>query len=107
MIPGAYEQLVADAGSFFGVELPSLQEWQLTREDARRITQPVLGVFGSESASVWPGWDEVRDRLIDWLLQTELYLLAGANHALEEKDPHGVAEAMIPFLARHPIPTRV
>jgi pimeloyl-ACP methyl ester carboxylesterase len=107
MIPGAYDQIVADADTFFGVELPSLQEWYLTREDARRITQPVLGVFGSESASIWPGWDEVRERLREWLPQTDLFVLEGANHALEEKDPRGVAQAMVPFLARHPVPTAV
>ena len=101
MIPGAYEQLVADADTFFGVELPSLQEWHFTREDARRITQPVLGVLGSESASIWPGWNEVQERLREWLPQTEPFVLAGSNHALEEKDPRGVAEAMVPFLARH------
>jgi pimeloyl-ACP methyl ester carboxylesterase len=104
MFPGAYEQLVADADTFFGVELASLQEWQFTREDARRITQPVLGVFGSESVSIWPGWDEVQERLREWLPQIELFVLAGSNHALEEKDPRGVAEAMLPFLARHPMP---
>jgi pimeloyl-ACP methyl ester carboxylesterase len=107
MFPGAYEQMVADADTFFGVELPSLQEWLFTREDARRITQPVLGVFGSESSSIWPGWGEVLERLSEWLPQTEPFVLAGSNHALEEKDPHGVAEAMVPFLARHPMPIHV
>ena len=98
---------MADADTFFGVELPSLQEWRFTREDARRITQPVLGVFGSESASIWPGWAEVQERLREWLPQTEPFVLAGSNHALQEKDPRGVAEAMAPFLARHPMPTPV
>jgi pimeloyl-ACP methyl ester carboxylesterase len=107
MNPGAVDQMVADADTFFEVELPSLQEWFLTREDARRITQPVLGVFGSESASIWPGWREVQERLCEWVPQTDLFVLAGANHALEEKDPRGVAEAMVPFLARHPVPTPV
>jgi pimeloyl-ACP methyl ester carboxylesterase len=107
MMPGAYDRMVADADSFFGVELPSLQEWYLTREDARRITQPVLGVFGSESASIWSGWSEVQQRLREWVRQTELFVLAGANHALAEKDPRGVAEAMVPFLARHPMPAPV
>ena len=107
MNPGAFDQMVADADTFFEVELPSLQEWFLTREDARRITQPVLGIFGSESASIWPGWHEVQERLREWLPQTEVFVLAGANHALQEKDPRGVAEAMVPFLARHPIPTPV
>jgi pimeloyl-ACP methyl ester carboxylesterase len=102
-IPGAFQQLVADADTFFSVELPSLQEWFLTRQDAQRITQPVLGVVGADSPSVWPGWREVQDRLREWLPQTEPYVLAGANHALEERDPRGVADAIAPFLARHPI----
>jgi len=101
MIPGAYDQSVADADTWFGVELPSLQEWYLTREDSRRITQPVLGVFGSESGTLWLGWNEVLERLREWLPQTELFVLPGANHALQEKDPRGVAEAMVPFIARH------
>ena len=104
-IPGGFEQMVADADTFFGVELPSLQQWFLSREDARRITQPVLGVFGSESPSIWPGWGEVQDRLREWMPQTDLFVLAGSNHALEEKDPRGVAAAMVPFLARHPMPS--
>ncbi len=96
--------MVADADTFFGVELPSVQEWRFTREDARRITQPVLGVLGAESATIWPGWNEVQERLREWLPQTEPFVLAGANHALQERDPRGIAEAMAPFLARHPMP---
>ena len=80
------------------------REWRFTREDARRITQPVLGVLGAESAKIWPGWPEVQARVQEWLPQTEPFVLAGANHALEEMDPRGVAEAMAPFLARHPMP---
>jgi pimeloyl-ACP methyl ester carboxylesterase len=82
LIPGAFQQSVADADTFFGVELPSMQEWRFTREDAQRITQPVLGVLGAESASIWPGWNEVHERLREWLPQTEPFVLAGANHAL-------------------------
>lgn len=107
LIPGAFQQVVADADSYFGVELPSMQEWLFTREDARRITQPVLGVLGSESASIWPGWNEVQERLREWLPQTEPFVLAGANHALQERDPRGVADAMTPFLARHPMAVTV
>jgi pimeloyl-ACP methyl ester carboxylesterase len=103
LIPGAFQQLVADADTFFGVELPSMQEWRFAREDARRITQPVLGVLGAESASIWPGWNEVQERLREWLPQTEPFVLAGANHALEERNPRGAAEPIAPFLARHPM----
>ncbi len=103
LIPGAFQQVVADADTFFRVELPSVQEWRFTREDAQRITQPVLGVLGDKSASIWPGWNEVQERLREWLPQTEPFVLAGANHALQERDPRGVADAMAPFLARHPM----
>ena len=106
LIPGAFQQLVADADTFFGVELPSMQEWLFTREDARRITQPVLGVFGAESASIWPGWNEVQERLREWLPQTEPFVLAGANRALQERDPRGVADAMAPFSPATPWPCR-
>jgi hypothetical protein len=44
--------------------------------------------------------------LREWLPQTEPFVLAGSNHALEERDPVGIAEAMVPFLARHPMPVR-
>jgi pimeloyl-ACP methyl ester carboxylesterase len=104
LIPGAAQQVAGDADTFFGVELPSMQEWLFTRTDAGRISQPVLVVVGAESSSTWPGWDEALERLREWLPQTEPFMLAGSNHALQEKDPRGVAEAMAPFLARHPIP---
>ena len=104
LIPGAYAQAVADADTFFAVELPSVGEWRFTREDARRIGQPVLAVLGSESAKDWAGWPEVQARVQEWMPQAEPFVLAGANHALEEMDPRGVAEAMAAFFARHPIP---
>jgi pimeloyl-ACP methyl ester carboxylesterase len=107
LIPAAFQQLVAGADTFCAVEFPSLQEWHFTREDAERVTQPVLGVFGAESASIWPGWSEIQGRLHEWLPQTEPFVLAGANHALEERDPRGVADAIAPFLARHPIAVAV
>jgi pimeloyl-ACP methyl ester carboxylesterase len=107
LIPGAYAQVLADADAFFASELPAAGEWRFTREDARRITQPVLSVLGSESAKDWAGWPEVHARVQEWLPQAEPFVLAGANHALEEMDPRGVAEAVSAFFARHPIPAPV
>ena len=104
LIPGWYAQALADTDAFLAVELPSLGEWRFTREDARRITQPVLALHGSESATDWAGWPEVQARLLEWLPQAEPFVLAGANHALEEMDPRGVAEALAAFIAHHPIP---
>jgi 3-oxoadipate enol-lactonase len=103
LFPGGYAQAVADADTWFAVELPALGEWRFTREDAGRITQPVLAVLGSESAKDWPGWAEAQARVLEWMPQAEPFVLAGANHALEEMDPRGVAEALAAFVARHPI----
>jgi pimeloyl-ACP methyl ester carboxylesterase len=103
LIPGGFEQAAADADTWFAVELPSLQEWRFTQEDARRIPHPVLAVLGAESVKDWPGWPEAHARVQAWLPQAEPFVLAGANHALEEMDPRGVAEALAAFFARHPL----
>ena len=106
LIPGGYEQARADADTFFAVELPSQGEWRFTREDAGRITQPVLAVLGGESVKDWAGWPEIHALVQEWMPQAEPFVLAGSNHALEEMDPRGVATAMAAFFARHPMPTR-
>jgi 3-oxoadipate enol-lactonase len=103
MVPGGYTQAVADADGFFGVELPSLGQWQFTREEARKITQPVLGVLGGESVKDWVGWPEVHARVQEWMPQAEPFVLAGSNHALELMDPRGVATAVAGFLTSHPM----
>jgi 3-oxoadipate enol-lactonase len=107
LLPGGYAQSVADADTFFSVELPALQTWLFTQENAERISQPVLSVLGERSVIDWPGWPEVYARVQEWMPQAEPFVLRGANHALEEMDPRGIAEAMHPFLVRHPIPSAV
>jgi len=106
LLPGGYTQAVADADTFFSVELPALQAWPFTRVDSERISQPVVSVLAEQSVRDWPGWPEVYARVQEWLPQAEPFVLRGANHALEEMDPRGIAEIMAPFLARHPIPSR-
>jgi pimeloyl-ACP methyl ester carboxylesterase len=105
VIPGGYAQAVGDADTFLGAELPAHVEWRFTREDARRITQPVLTVLGAESATLWTGWPEVQARVQEWMPQAEPFVLPGANHALEYMNPRGAAEALAAFFARHPIPS--
>jgi pimeloyl-ACP methyl ester carboxylesterase len=104
VIPGGYAQAVGDADAHFGAELPAYERWRFTREDARRIGQPVLAVLGSESAEDWAGWPEVHARLQEWIPQTEPFVLPGANHALEYMNPRGAAEALAAFFTRYPIP---
>ena len=51
-VPDGVEQAVADAGTFFQTDLPGIQEWRFGPEEARRVTQPVLGVLGADSDAV-------------------------------------------------------
>jgi pimeloyl-ACP methyl ester carboxylesterase len=98
---GWFEQAVADADTFFGVELPALQEWPFSREQAGGISQPVLAVLGAESVPVSV---EVHELVQRWLPQAEPYVLPGATHGLQMENPRGLAEALAGFFARHPLP---
>jgi 3-oxoadipate enol-lactonase len=43
LLPGAFEQAVADSDALFTVEFPALAEWGLSQADATRIDAPVCG----------------------------------------------------------------
>jgi pimeloyl-ACP methyl ester carboxylesterase len=99
-LPGAFEQAVADADSFFTQELPALQQWRFTESEARRISQPVLAVLGERTASTFP---ERRDLLLAWLPNVEAFDLPDATHLLHAQRPLQMAEGMAAFFARNPI----
>jgi pimeloyl-ACP methyl ester carboxylesterase len=102
-LPGAFDQYVADADTFFGQELPALQQWSFTREDARRITHPVLAVTGAKSQEVAPIWGERQELLLSWLPNVEPFVLPDAAHLLQVQNPRGMAEGLVAFYARHPL----
>jgi pimeloyl-ACP methyl ester carboxylesterase len=96
-LPGAIDQAVADADSFFGEELPALQRWSFTEEEARRVTAPVLGLQGKATEPTFPPRLEL---LVSWLPNAELAELADATHLLHVQQPRAVAEALASFYAR-------
>jgi len=100
-LPGAFEQHVADADTFFGQELPALQQWSFTREDARRITQPVLAVIGAKSPELDRIWVERQELLLSWLPNVTPFVLPDATHLLQVQNPRGMAEGLAAFFARH------
>jgi pimeloyl-ACP methyl ester carboxylesterase len=102
-LPGAFDRGVADADTFFGQELPAIQQWQLAREDAGRITQPVLAVVGEKSPEVSPIWNERQQVLLGWLPNVEGFVLPRTTHLLHVQNPRGMAEALASFFARHPM----
>jgi pimeloyl-ACP methyl ester carboxylesterase len=99
VLPDAFAQAVADADTFFGQELPAVQQWSFTQEEASRITQPVLAVLGALSR---PTFRERRELLLAWLPNVEPFVLPDATHLLQVQNPRGMAEGLAAFFARHP-----
>jgi pimeloyl-ACP methyl ester carboxylesterase len=99
-LPYAFDQAVADADTFFGHELPAVQRWEFTQEDASRITQPTLVILGERTE---PIFRERRELLLAWLPNAEPFELPGATHLLHVDNPRGMAEALAAFFARHPL----
>ena len=97
-LPGAFEQAVADAGTFFGQELPAVMAWSLGSQEAARIVQPTLVVRGGDSLEVYR---ERQDLLAGWLPDAEPFVLPGATHLLHVQEPRAMAEALAGFLSRH------
>jgi pimeloyl-ACP methyl ester carboxylesterase len=97
-LPGAFAQHVADADTFFGQELPALQQWSFTREEARRIAQPVLAVIGAKSQELDRIWGERQELLLSWLPNVTPFVLPDATHLLQVQNPRGMAEGLAAFL---------
>lgn len=100
VLPGSFEQAVADAPTFFEQELPAVQSWSFDAEDAARIRQPALAVMGSRSPEVSPVWEERQALLLQWLPNAEPFVLDGATHLLHVQNPRGMAEALAAFVSK-------
>ena len=103
VLPRAFAQAVADAGTAFEQEMPGLREWSFAEAQARRITQPVLAVLGGDSDVLWPRFGETNHGLLAWLPNAEPFVLPGAAHGLQMQNPCGTSEALADFFARHPL----
>jgi pimeloyl-ACP methyl ester carboxylesterase len=102
-IPGAVQQALVDADTFFGHELPALRQWKFGPDEARRITQPVLAVVGENSDS---RFHQRQELLLDWLPNVEPFLLRDAGHLLSLQNARDSAHALAAFFARHPFDNR-
>jgi pimeloyl-ACP methyl ester carboxylesterase len=100
-LPGAFEQAAADADAFFTQEMPAIQQWPFTEDDAHRIPQPALAVLGTASPAIFA---ERQKLLLHWLPNAEPLDLPGLTHLLHAQDSAAVADGLTGFFARHPIP---
>jgi pimeloyl-ACP methyl ester carboxylesterase len=103
VLPGAFEQAVADADTFFAQELPAVRGWSFGEEDAHRVTQPALAVLGARTREVTPVFDQRHELLLAWLPDVEPFVLPDATHLLHVQNPGGMAEGLAAFIARHPL----
>ena len=97
-IPGVVARSIADADTFFGIELPSLPVWMFGREQAASIRQPVLSVLGSQTQ---PLWVEIAEFLRASLPHIEERTIEGVGHLLQIERPEPVAREIAEFLGRH------
>jgi len=100
MPPGYFEHWVAEADTLFPNDFPALGSWQFTREDAARITQPVLNVVGANTRRYFR---EVHETLQTWLPHAENVELPDATHAMLQTNPKDAAECLASFFSRHRI----
>jgi pimeloyl-ACP methyl ester carboxylesterase len=103
-IPGAVAQTIADAETFFGVELPALSAWTFDAEQAARVSQPVLSVVGGETE---PLWVEVADCLRSWFGQVDECTIEGAGHLLHIQRSAPVSACLAAFFGRHALAARM
>jgi len=99
VLPGAFDQAVDDADTFFGQELPAVREWSFGPEEAERVEQPVLAVLGARSKHVTSAFDQRHDLLLLWLPDVRPFVLADATHLMHLDNPTGMAERLARFFA--------
>lgn len=100
LAPGAIEQAIIDADTFFGIELPALVEWEFGAEQAARIDRPVLSVLGAETQ---PLWVDVAEFLRSSLPHVEERTIDEVGHLLHLQRPKPVAQRIAHFLKRNPM----
>jgi pimeloyl-ACP methyl ester carboxylesterase len=107
VLPGAFAQAVADAGTWFEREASGQLGWHFGEAEVRRISQPTLSVLGGESDALWSRFGETHRLLLAWLPHAEGFVLPGATHFMQIENPRAMAEVLAAFWARHRLPAGV
>lgn len=97
--PGAIEQAINDASTFFELELPAAAAWTFGRDRASLIDCPVLSVLGTASG---PLFEEGRELLHEWFDDCADAELTGITHMLQMEATNEVADAIGDFLRSIP-----
>ncbi len=98
--PGNYGRWVADADTLFQSDLPALQPWTFTSEDAARITQPVINLRGANTRSFFR---TIYETVQTWLPHAENLVVPKATHGMMQANPKSTAEHLANFFSNHPL----
>lgn len=105
-VPGAVDQAIADAGTFFDLELPGLSEFNLDEALGAQLPMPALYVLGSESSAIAGAdgfFEQSKELLINKLPNAESITLDGMDHSMQLGFPERLAAVVAEFVARHPV----
>ena len=79
---------------------PASNQWEFTRDDAARITCPVLNVTGERSR---PYFTETHELMKEWFPQAENVVIPDTGHFMLETNPARCAEELARFFSKYPI----
>lgn len=96
---GYFDRWVADVDALFE-DAAAEESWTFTREEAARITRPVLNMRGARTR---PYFREIHETVQEWLPHAENAVLSDAGHAMLQMNPQGAAERLADFFSRHPL----
>jgi pimeloyl-ACP methyl ester carboxylesterase len=95
---GHFERWVADADTLFQSDVPALQSWMFSPEDAIRITQPVINMSGADSKTYFR---EIYATIQKWLPHAENFIVPDSTHCMLQMNPKAVAERLASFFSKH------
>jgi 3-oxoadipate enol-lactonase len=93
------EQAVADAATFFNVEMPALMQWQFGVQEAGTLQIPALVVVGANSPA---GFKTGHSALLRALPRAQEAIVQGAGHELQMQQPALVAQVINDFVRKNP-----
>ena len=96
--PGYFDRWAADADTLFQSELPAMQPWTFTVEDAAQITQPVINMMGANTRSYF---QEIYEKMRTLLPHAESFIVPQATHAMLQTNPKAAAERLANFFSCH------
>lgn len=97
--PGSFDSAVRNLDTIFRIEVPALQSWSFTLDDAKDIRQPTLYIGGEKSAIYF---QEGLDLISTWFPHLETIMLPETTHMLHIMNPNQVAVKLSEFFERYP-----